>query len=127
MSKRILIIDDQPFILRLIEYNLKKRGYTVFTETNGLNAFENIENIAPDLIFLDVRMPHISGNDLCRCFRNRSVTEKIPIVMLTGYIDETSERTAEEAGANAFMTKPFSPAELLETVESLLSQREAKE
>ena len=122
MSKRILIVDDQPFVLRLIEYNLKKNGYTVFTETNGLSAFENIEDIAPDLILLDVRMPHISGNDLCRCFRNRPITEKIPIVMLTGYIDDTSEKMAKDAGANAFMTKPFSPIELLKTVESLLNQ-----
>jgi len=122
MSKRILIIDDQPFVLKLIEYNLKKNGYEVFTETNGLNAFEEIETIAPDLIFLDIRMPHISGNDLCRCFRNRKITEKVPIVMLTGYIDDSSESMAKEAGADAFMTKPFSPSELIEVVEQLLSQ-----
>ena len=120
MSKKILIIDDQPFVLKLIEYNLKKNGYETVTETNGLKAFDQIEKIKPDLIILDVRMPHISGNDLCICFRNRDITSTTPIIMLTGHIDADSEEVSINAGANAFMTKPFSPYELINTIKKLL-------
>jgi two-component system alkaline phosphatase synthesis response regulator PhoP len=124
MPKKILIIDDQPFVLKLIEYNLKKNGYETVTETNGLNAFDQIDSIRPDLIILDVRMPHISGNDLCRCFRNRSLTAKIPIIMLTGHLDDNSEQKAIDAGANSFMTKPFSPFELINTIKKFLDNNE---
>ena len=124
MSHKILIIDDQPFVLKLIEYNLKKNGYNTVTETNGLNAFDQIEKIKPDLIILDVRMPHISGNDLCLCFRNRVQTATTPIIMLTGHLDDDSEALAISSGANAFMTKPFSPYELINTIKGLLSKNE---
>ena len=89
MAKRILIIDDQPFMIKLIQYNLKKQGYETITETDGLKALDKIEEIAPDLVFLDVRMPNITGTALCAQFRQKEIMKDIPIVILTGQLQET--------------------------------------
>ena len=111
-KKRVLIIDDQPFMLKLIQFNLKKHGYDTVTEVNGLKALTSIEEISPDLIILDIRMPNITGTDLCRKFRENKQTANIPIIMLTGQLPEDSENESLESGATDFMTKPFSPTEL---------------
>lgn len=121
MTHRILIIDDQPFMIKLIQYNLQKNGYKTITETNGLNALKMIDQIAPDLIFLDIRMPNITGTELCYQFRQKEITKDIPIIILTGQLEENSEKLSIDAGATAFMTKPFSPVALISKVKELLS------
>ena len=114
--KRILIVDDQPFMIRLIQFNLKRQGYETVTETDGLKALENIEKIRPDMIILDIRMPKISGTDLCRKFREQDITKDTPILILTGQLNTNEDSKAEEFGATDFMTKPFSPSELANIV-----------
>ena len=116
MSRRVLVIDDQPFMLKLIRYNLEKHGYDVVTETDGLAALERIDEIAPDLAILDIRMPKITGTELCSKFREHKTHGDIPILILTSQLRENSEEEAKAAGATDFMTKPFSPAELLAAV-----------
>jgi len=113
---RILIIDDQPFMIKLIQYNLKKEGYTTITETDGLKAYNNIDEINPDLIILDIRMPKISGTELCRKFRGKENLENIPIIFLTGQLEDHENNTLQDSGATDFMTKPFSPAELVSKI-----------
>jgi len=113
---RILIIDDQPFMIKLIQYNLKKEGYITITETDGLKAYNEIEKINPDLIILDIRMPKISGTELCRKFRAKDSLKEIPILFLTGQIAEKDSPALQNSGATDFMTKPFSPAELIAKV-----------
>jgi len=110
--KKILIIDDQPFMIKLIQYNLKKKGYDTIPEIDGLKALQNIEEIAPDMVILDIRMPKITGTELCKKFREKEITKDIPIIILTGQLQEDAERLALESGATDFMTKPFSPIEL---------------
>jgi len=122
MEKRILIIDDQPFMIKLIQYNLKKSGYKTITETDGLKALKNIEGIAPDLVILDIRMPNITGTALCVQFRTKEIMRDIPILILTGQLQNNIEAEVEAAGATAFMTKPFSPLALTAKVQQLLEK-----
>lgn len=122
MAKRILIIDDQPFMIKLIQYNLDKNGYETYTETNGLNALSNIDEISPDLVLLDIRMPHISGTELCAQFRKKPIMMDVPIIILTGQLQEDVEEKAKAAGATDFMTKPFSPSELVTKIKELLAE-----
>ncbi len=120
MSRRVLVIDDQPFMLKLIRYNLNKCGCDVVTETDGLAALDRIEEIAPDLVILDIRMPAITGTELCAKFRANKTHGNVPILILTSQLRENSEEEAKAAGATDFMTKPFSPAELLAAVQKHL-------
>lgn len=124
MSHKILIIDDQPFMIKLLRYNLKKNGYETVTETDGEKALEHVLDIAPDLIILDVRMPKITGTELCGKFREMEALKNIPIIILTGQMHDDIETRTREAGATEFMTKPFSPTELLSTVRKYLSETE---
>ncbi len=118
--KKILIIDDQPFIIKLIQYNLKKRGYKTITETDGLKALENIDKTSPDLVIMDIRMPKITGTELCIKFREKDNMKDIPIIILTGQLEEDTEEISRESGATDFMTKPFSPLELIKKIEQYL-------
>ena len=120
MAKKILVIDDQPFMIKLIEYNLRKHGYETVTETDGLKALRNIDDIAPDLVFLDIRMPSITGTELCSRLRKRDIMREVPIIILTGQMQKDIEEKARAAGASAFMTKPFSPSALKAKVKELL-------
>ena len=124
MAKRILIIDDQPFMIKLLRYNLKKNGYDIVTETDGLKALERVADIAPSLIILDVRMPKISGLELCSRFREMESLQNVPIIILTGQMHDDIETKTKEAGATDFMTKPFSPMELLATVRKYLADED---
>ena len=122
MAKRILIIDDQPFMIKLIQYNLKKNGFETITETDGLRALENIDKIAPDLVFLDIRMPKISGMELCAEFRQKKVMQNIPIIILTGQLKNNIGDAAKLSGATDFMAKPFSPKAMISKVNELLAE-----
>ncbi len=109
--KKVLIIDDQPFMVKLIQHNLKKLGYDTVIEMDGLRAFENIDFISPDLVILDIRMPKISGTELCKRFREKDSMKLVPIIILTGQVDSDTEIQSRESGATDFMAKPFSPVE----------------
>jgi two-component system alkaline phosphatase synthesis response regulator PhoP len=122
MASKILIIDDQPFMIKLLRYNLKKNGYDTVTETDGLRALERVLLIAPDLIILDVRMPKITGIELCAKFRDMDSLKDVPIIILTSQMHDDVEMQTREAGATDFMTKPFSPTELLDTVRKYLGE-----
>jgi two-component system alkaline phosphatase synthesis response regulator PhoP len=122
MNRKVLVIDDQPFMLKLISYNLRKNGFDVATETDGLKALERIGEINPGLVVLDIRMPKITGTDLCARLRADQRFSKTPIIILTSQLREDAEDAAMAAGATDFMTKPFSPTELLAKVESYLEK-----
>lgn len=122
MKKRIFIIDDQPFMIKLIQYNMRKNGYETITETNAIKALENIQKIAPDLVILDIRMPNITGTELCYEFRQIDIIKDVPIIILTGELEQNNEKEAITAGATAFMTKPFSPIALALKVKELIDK-----
>ena len=117
MSKRILIVDDEPRYLRLLEANLKTEGYTVVTAADGLKAIESFSAQPADLILLDIMMPHLDGFATCQRIREFS---NVPIIMLTAKGEEQDRVKGLDLGADDYLVKPFSATELLARVRAVL-------
>ncbi|HHV73479.1 MAG TPA: response regulator transcription factor [Thermoanaerobacterium sp.] len=114
---KILAIDDEEKILDVIKAYLEKEGYTVLTETNGANALNTFKTVSPDLVILDLMLPGMSGEEICRKIRALS---KVPILMLTAKISEDDKVYGFTIGADDYLTKPFSPRELTMRVKAIL-------
>ena len=122
MSKKILVVDDEKHIVKIVEFNLKKCGYEVCVAYNGLEALEKVKSESPDLVILDVMMPELDGFGVCRKLRADPGTEDLPVIILTATGQEIDRDIASESGATAYMTKPFSPKLLLDKVTELLKE-----
>jgi two-component system alkaline phosphatase synthesis response regulator PhoP len=118
-GKKILIADDEPDILEIIQYNLKKEGYEVATAKDGDDALEKAKTTKPDLIILDIMMPKKSGIEVCEILRSQPVFNDTLIIFLTALNDETSHIKGLETGADDFVTKPISPKVLISRVNAL--------
>ncbi|AEF17161.1 two component transcriptional regulator, winged helix family [Thermoanaerobacterium xylanolyticum LX-11] len=114
---KILAIDDEEKILDVIKAYLEKEGYTVLTETNGANALNTFKTVNPDLVILDLMLPGMSGEEICRKIRALS---KVPILMLTAKVSEDDKVYGFTIGADDYLTKPFSPRELTMRVKAIL-------
>jgi CheY-like chemotaxis protein len=120
MTRTILIVDDDPSIRRLIAATLEDvSGYRMTEAGDGLQAVERARDARPEIVFLDIEMPRLNGIETCRRLRSEPGTADATIVMLTGDDDDESEREARAAGADLFLTKPFSPLHLLRLVDRL--------
>ena len=117
--ERVLIVDDDPDIQRLVSYNLSQAGFQVATASNGRTALETVQKTPPDLIILDIMMPDIDGMEVCRTLRQRENSRRIPIIMLTARGDEIDRVVGFELGADDYVMKPFSPRELVLRVKSI--------
>lgn len=117
-EQTIMIVEDDPSICTLIDYNLKTAGYQTLISTNGLEALQVAIEKKPDLILLDIMLPGMDGVDVCKHLRQRAIG--IPIIMLTARSDETDKVLGLEIGADDYMTKPFSPRELVARVKAVL-------
>ena len=124
-TKKILIVDDEPDILELISYNLKKDGFHISTALDGEDALQKMRAGHHDLIILDLMLPGIHGMEFCRILRNNPRTAHVPIIMLTARGEESDKVHGLESGADDYMTKPFSPKELVARVKAVL--RRSKE
>jgi CheY-like chemotaxis protein len=117
---RILLIDDDPLALEMLHFRFKKAGHKVTEARDGdeglLKALRQ-----PDLIFLDVRIPKINGWELCKMLKAEPRTRHIPIVMLTGCSQAVQEEYGKVCGADAYLTKPWNPKELMEIAQQLLA------
>ena len=123
MNRGVLVVDDDPFIRKLIATTLEDVSrFDIHEASNGLEAVAVARRELPALVFLDVDMPHLNGIDTCRQLRSDPATSGATIVMLTAAHGEGVEREAEEAGADLFLTKPFSPLDLLRLVDRLGGQ-----
>ena len=122
MPKTILVADDEPFVLRSLEFILKKEGYTVLTATNGQDAFDLATQQTPDLVFLDIQMPRMDGNTVCRNLRQHPERSGLYIIMITAKGQEADRLNSMESGANEFITKPFSPRKVVARVKELLGE-----
>ena len=123
MSKGVLVVDDDPFVRKLIATTLEDvAGFDLYEAADGVEALEVAVRERPSLVFLDVDMPRLDGIDACRRLRSDQATMGATIVMLTAAHGDSVERQAEEAGADLFLTKPFSPLDLLRLVDRLGAQ-----
>ncbi|MGH2730446.1 MAG: response regulator transcription factor [Actinomycetota bacterium] len=118
-EKRILVADDDPVILRLIQVNLELEGYQVLTANNGEEAVETATAEHPDLVILDIMMPRMDGYQACETIKSEESTKDIPIVFLSAKAQQSDIDKGKAYGVDDYLTKPFDPAELIEVVERL--------
>lgn len=112
----IYIIEDDPDINEIVEDNLQREGFRTSTFTDGMKAYDAIIENQPDLIVLDLNLPSMSGIELCKYIRENELTEEIPVIMLTARSEEIDKIIGFEVGADDYITKPFSPRELVARV-----------
>lgn len=120
MGKRVLLIEDEPNIIEAISFILSRDGWTVHTHADGTTAMDKVRASPPNLIILDVMLPGRSGFDILRDLRADAAGKDIPVMMLTARGQEKDRDLALRLGANHFMTKPFSNAEVRDHVRSLI-------
>ena len=120
MEVSILIADDEPNQLELMSYNLKKAGFSIIKAENGEDALIKVEDLRPDLVILDWMMPNMSGIDVCRTLRSKKETKLIPIIILSARSEEGDKSLGLDTGADDYISKPFSPIELVSRVKALL-------
>ena len=121
MSKaKVLIVDDEKNIVEAVKYNLEKDGYRTLVAHDGARALELARRELPDLVLLDWMLPELDGLEVCRLLKHEDKTKHIPIIMLTVKSEETDKVLGLEMGADDYVTKPFSPRELVARVKALL-------
>lgn len=121
---KILIIEDDHDIVEMIEYNLKSAGFDVINSSDGHGGLKLVKRDRPDLIILDIMLPGLDGFDICRILRSDGSTSQIPIIILSAKSQETDKVVGLELGADDYMTKPFSPRELIARVKAILRRSE---
>ncbi len=126
-ARKVLIADDEPDILQILEYNLVHAGYEVITASDGEQAIEKIKRNQPDLAILDIMMPGKSGIEVCEIIRAQSNLSDTLIIFLTALNDEATQIKGLNTGADDYLSKPISPKILLSKVESLLRRVQKKE
>jgi two-component system phosphate regulon response regulator PhoB len=122
MKPKILVVDDEPEAVELVEFNLRQAGFDVVTADDGADALKKARSCLPQLIVLDVMLPEVDGLEVCKALRRDTTTAKIPIVMVTARAAEVDRILGLELGADDYMTKPFSPRELVLRIKKLLER-----
>src|SRR6266849_9412889 len=122
--KRILIIEDDRDIVELVRYNLANEGFQVGSAHDGSTGLSTLKKMPPDLLLLDLMLPKLSGLEICREIRRDDSLNRLPILMLTARGEEADRVVGLEMGADDYVTKPFSPRELLARVKALLRRAE---
>ncbi|SRR6056297_970635 len=121
MGKRVLLIEDEPNIIEAVSFILSRDGWDVKTHSNGHDAIDAVRARAPDLVILDVMLPGKSGFDILHEIRADSDLSGMPVLMLTARGQMKDRELAEQSGVNRYMTKPFSNADVLEVVRSMVA------
>ncbi len=122
VKQRILVVDDEPEAVELVEFNLKQAGFEVATAADGAEALERARSAPPSLVVLDVMLPELDGLEVCKLLRRDPATAAIPIIMLTARAAEVDRVVGLELGADDYLTKPFSPRELVLRIRKLLER-----
>ena len=117
---RILIVEDDPSLVELLRYNLESEGFDVSVARDGEGGLEAIDTDDPDLVVLDWMLPNMSGIEICRQMRQRTATKTTPVIMLTAKGEESDRVRGLETGADDYIVKPFSPAELTARIKAVL-------
>lgn len=124
---KVLVVEDEPDAIELINFNLKNAGFEVTTATDGQEALEKARSIEPDVILLDLMLPEVDGLEVCKILRRNATTADIPIVMLTAKASEVDRVLGLELGADDYITKPFSPREVVLRLKNVLGRQQFPE
>ncbi|MEW6009382.1 MAG: response regulator transcription factor [Candidatus Omnitrophota bacterium] len=127
MKEKILIVEDEKDIVKMLDYNLKKEGFRVISCYDGEDAIDLTNKEHPDLIILDLMLPGIDGLEVCKTLKKESKTSHIPIIMLTAKAQESDKVVGLELGADDYVVKPFSPRELIARIKAVLRRIKEKE
>ena len=122
MTKPVLIIEDEKDIADLVEYHLKQAGFPVLKVPDGPEGLELAKRQRPDLVILDLMLPTMDGKDVCRALKSNPLTRSIPVLMVTAKAEEVDRIVGFELGADDYVTKPFSPRELVLRVKAILQR-----
>jgi DNA-binding response OmpR family regulator len=122
--KRILVVDDEIYIVHILEFTLTMEGYEVITAGDGEEALRKMEQERPDLVVLDIMMPKLDGYEVCRRLREDEEFRMVPVILLSAKGRPIDRETGMEVGADDYMVKPFSPRRLLEKIRELLARQE---
>ncbi|NJL34132.1 MAG: response regulator transcription factor [Chloroflexaceae bacterium] len=123
-TRTILLVDDEPEIVEIVRDYLERSGFRVLTAGDGLNALRLARTERPNLLLLDLMLPELDGLDVLRAVRNEPATSRLPIIMLTARVEETDRLIGLELGADDYITKPFSPREVVARVRAVLRRTE---
>ncbi|MFA5349691.1 MAG: response regulator [Candidatus Paceibacterota bacterium] len=126
MAKKILLVDDEPHIITMLENRMKHAGYEVITACDGQEALLKAHKEKPDLIILDLMLPKLDGYKVCRMLKFDEKYKHIPIIMLSARAQEADKKMGETVGADGYVTKPFEPQVLLGKVEDLLAGKKGQ-
>jgi len=127
MKEKILVVDDEIDILTLLEYNLGKTGFKVISAKDGPEGIESAKREKPNLIILDIMLPSMEGTDVCKSLKKDETTSHIPVIMLTAKGEEVDRIVGLELGADDYITKPFSPRELILRIKAVLKRGQRQE
>jgi DNA-binding response OmpR family regulator len=126
MRPKVLVVDDEPDVVELICFNLRTRGYDTISASNGLEALLKARQQRPDLVVLDVMMDGMDGLSVCEVLHNQASTRTLPVIIVTAAAGEIARLNSLAAGAVDFLTKPFSPQELVRRVGLILQSRRSE-
>ena len=123
MSKgKILVVDDEIYIVHILDFSLGMEGYEVITALDGEQALEKVKTEKPDLIVLDIMMPKLDGYEVCKSIKSSADTQHIPVILLSAKGRNVDQKLGFDVGADDYITKPFSPRKLVERINQLLGQ-----
>ena len=119
---KILVVDDEIYIVHILDFSLGMEGYDVVTALDGEQALEKIKTEKPDLIVLDIMMPKLDGYEVCKTIKSDPATKQIPVILLSAKGRNVDQKMGFDVGADDYITKPFSPRKLVERINQLLGQ-----
>jgi len=119
---KILVVDDEIYIVHILDFSLGMEGYEVLTALDGEQAIEKARSEHPDLIVLDIMMPKLDGYETCKILKAGDDTKSIPVILLSAKGRNVDQKIGFEVGADDYITKPFSPRKLVERINALLGQ-----
>ena len=122
---RILVVDDEVYIVHILDFSLGMEGYEVVTALDGEQALEKVAQQKPDLIVLDIMMPKLDGYETCKALKSKDETKDIPVILLSAKGRNVDQKTGFEVGADDYITKPFSPRKLVERINAILGHPNA--
>ncbi|MCX5715008.1 MAG: response regulator [Candidatus Omnitrophica bacterium] len=125
MAKKILLVDDEPHIITMLENRMKHAGYEVITASDGQEGLTKAQKEKPDLIILDLMLPKLDGYKVCRMLKFDEKYKHIPIIMFSARAQEGDKKMGEEVGADGYVIKPFEPQVLLGKIKDLLADKES--